>query len=205
MLKDSAVLSLAGKAKSETVEVSDASIEPFAQVVFEQLFRPTRKRRMLVEEAFDALLQRLSRDGVTTFRLGALTARTKTLVRERWSAMARTELGGQGTEVDEEGRSKRVRIEPRLPGNAIALGLLARCVSRLADGLGLDQRSLKQLHSVWSHFVAHGVEVGDGRSPSSRAIARDTGVPRERVPALKRNLGGLVRRCQSSRNSERER
>ncbi len=169
-------------------DLDTGELESLARVVFDSLFRSGDRSAVLSELVRHA--RKLQQSGVDGYRLGDLAAAVKALVRARWSAVAQSEIG-ENDGTDTPGRAPAATA----PSSGFVVAQLVRCVEGLADDLGWDSQQLDRLYSVWRHFVATAVESGDTRIPSARAASRATGVPRDRIPELRRALGGLVRRC----------
>jgi hypothetical protein len=154
-----------------------------------------RPQREAVVTRLETHLASLPRLGHRAFRFGDLAAPLKDDVRRRWAALGEQEEGATAFEADGD-LAGLVRTVP--PDTAIEerhrFEKLVECAAERcarmpeADGAG-------ELLSLLSALARHARDPAAGEPPSHRALARETAIPRHRLPALYARLRTVIETC----------
>lgn len=154
-----------------------------------------RPQRAAVVTRLEGHLATLPGLGVRVFRFGDLVEPLKSDVRRRWAALGEPEEGEVAFEADgdlaalvrtvppDSSLEERDRFERLLE---CAAGRLARLPA--ADGAG-------ELLSLLSALARHARDPAADETPSHRALARETAIPRHRLPALHARLREVLAEC----------
>ena len=154
-----------------------------------------RPQREAVVTRLEGPLATLPELGVHAFRFGDLVEPLKADARRRWAALGEPQEGEVAFEADGD---LAVLVRTAEPDTSIeerdrfdklvecAAGRLARMPE--ADGAG-------ELLSLLSALARHARDPAADEPPSHRSLARETAIPRHRLPALHARLRDVLEEC----------
>ncbi|HSK76943.1 MAG TPA: hypothetical protein VLQ45_10835 [Thermoanaerobaculia bacterium] len=165
----------------------------------------------------------LRREGIVTFRFKDLIDPMKADVRARWAALLDLAFGESAPQKEglEAGTVVRL-VEPDQGVEERELfHKLVDCVLTSLDRLEIDAKTRGYLAVLWQFLrvqASEGMEMAvvsrldralqaeaetmDEERPSLRKLAEQLNIPRERLPALYKTLGGLLEKCRAANSGE---
>ncbi len=197
--------------------LSDHDLEPIVESwndsLLPELVTANAKARKRVIADLRGLLLSLPAHGVDGFFVQQVIEPLKNDARARWHAMLEVEKGDTAIESDDEGLIRVVRKV--YPDDGVEqrdrFAKLSACVVASLDHLPAPAQTRADLKTLWEYLctcdesaagqasngrmVTTTTTPGSRRLPSVREIARQLGISRGRLPALFKELEGLVSAC----------
>lgn len=153
-------------------------------------------------------LDELAQHGVEVFAFKSLVDLVKADVRRRWAAVYEVTLGEWAMEgLDEEWARVVPLVKPETDfEDRDSFRRLAECVAREIASLPSVYGDLR---AIWDLLVSWAADPGglpaaeeaplsEATAPSRREIARQLGIPRDRLPRLYEMLGRALRTCREA-------
>lgn len=154
-----------------------------------------RPQREAVVTRIERHLAALPRTGIRAFRFGDLVEPLKNDARRRWSALGEQEEADLGFEDDGELAAPVRAVAPDLGiEEREHFDKLVECAAaRLAELPAADGAG--ELLSLLGALARHARDPAEDEAPSHRALTRETGLPRHRLPALQARLREVLDDC----------
>ena len=154
-----------------------------------------RPQREAVVTRLERHLAALPAAGIHAFRFGDLIEPLKIDARRRWTALGEQEEGDLAFEADGDLAAPVRTVAPDLAiEDRERFDTLVECTAaRLAELPAADGAG--ELLSLLGALARHARDPADHEPPSQRALARETGLPRHRLPALHARLGEVLAEC----------
>jgi hypothetical protein len=148
-------------------------------------------------------LATLPRLGHAAFRFGDLAAPLKDEVRRRWAALGGPDDGATAFEGEGD-LAVLVRTVP--PDGAVEerhrFEKLLECAAERCAGLSEGDGAGEML-SLLAALARHARDPAADEPPSHRALARETAIPRHKLPALCARLGEVIAACERAIDTPR--
>lgn len=154
-----------------------------------------RPQREAVVTRLERHLAALPASGIGAFRFGDLIEPLKIDARRRWTALGEQEEGDLAFEADGDLAAPVRTVAPDLEiEDRERFDELVECAAaRLAELPAADGAA--ELLGLLGALARHARDPAEDEPPSHRALARETGLPRHRLPALHARLREVLAEC----------